>query len=391
MNPVRLFALCASALLAACATIETANQRWPEPDSHCASASILLDAHFETGNLGHCTVSQDGHFTLNLLPEDEPPINPSAWYAFRASGEAGQRVDVRLETDSGFARYWPRISHDGETWTALPEKQVEGVGRGSQFASFSFVLEGPQAWIAGQEIVDTADYDAWFERMDGATTRLLGESVEGRPLLIAETPDRPEFVLMIGRQHPPEVTGALGMQAFLDTVFGNSALAVQFRDRFKLGIVPLMNPDGVARGHWRHNVGDTDLNRDWGPFAQPETRAVMRWVEQQESAGRELVLVLDFHSTFEDLFYTQFVSEDPPDFASLWLGTSRERLPGFPFKHVPSTDLTQPNSKNYFHNSRGIPAITYEVGDNTDREAIGRAAQVFAEELMKLKLKPPPP
>ena len=112
----------------------------------------------------------------------------------------------------------------------------------------------------------------------------------------------------------------------------------------------------------------------------------MRWVEGLESAGHELVLVLDFHSTFEDLFYTQPVSDDPPDFASLWLRASRARLSDFPFKHVPSTNLTQPNSKNYFHNSRGIPAITYEVGDRTDREAIARAAHVFAEELMRLML-----
>jgi hypothetical protein len=390
MNRYPLLAPVVAFLLAACATSQETEQPkpWPVPDSHCASATVLLDAHFEAGNLGRCTVSEDGSFTLALVSEDAPPINASAWYAFRASGEAGQRVDIRLELDNGYVRYWPRISQDGENWIALADGQVSGVGRGSKTATFSFELEGPQAWIAGQEIIDTADYAPWFEQFEGAQTRLLGHSVEGRPLLIAETPDRPEFVLLIGRQHPPEVTGALGMQAFLDTVFADTPLAARFRDRFKLGVIPLLNPDGVARGHWRHNVGDTDLNRDWGPFTQPETRAVMRWVEGLESAGHELVLVLDFHSTFEDLFYTQPVSEDPPDFASRWLGASRQRLPGFPFKHVPSTNLTQPNSKNYFHNSRGIPAITYEVGDRTDREAIARAANVFAEELMRLMLTP---
>ena len=59
---------------------------------------------------------------------------------------------------------------------------------------------------------------------------------------------------MIGRQHPPEVTGAIAMHSFIDTVLADTDLARQFRDRFKLAIVPLMNPDGVAAGHWRHNV-----------------------------------------------------------------------------------------------------------------------------------------
>ena len=150
--------------------------------------------------------------------------------------------------------------------------------------------------------------------------------------------------------------------------------------------MPLLTPDGVANGHWRHNIGDTDLNRDWGPFKQPETRAVIRWVEQQEASGKELKLVLDFHSTWEDLFYTQPAVEEPEDFASAWLNASRERLPGFPFRHVQSTDFEQPNSKNYFHNSRGIPAITYEVGDETNRGEIRRAAAVFAEEMMRTML-----
>jgi len=34
----------------------------------------------------------------------------------------------------------------------------------------------------------------------------------------------------------------------------------------------------------------------------------------------------------------------------------------------------------------GIPAATYEVGDETDRAATQRAAVVFAEELMALML-----
>ena len=27
-------------------------ESWPEPNSHCSSAGVLLDAHFEAGNLG---------------------------------------------------------------------------------------------------------------------------------------------------------------------------------------------------------------------------------------------------------------------------------------------------------------------------------------------------
>ena len=394
MKPTRshILPLCLLAAIAAgCASPgpEKLAAEPPEPDTYCASETLLLDAHFETGNLGLCTVGGDGRFTLALVPEDAPPINPSAWFAFRASGKAGDRVQVELKLGHGYARYWPKISHDGTNWQPLPGESVTGGGEASKSMTFHFTLDGPQAWIAGQEILDSRDYRDWIARMDGVDgvdAQLLGHSVQGRPIILAESADRPEFVLLIGRQHPPEVTGAIGMEAFLETVFADSGLARQFRDRFKLGVAPFLNPDGVEHGHWRHNAGGKDLNRDWGPFTQPETRAVMRWVEQQESAGRTLRLVLDFHSTWEDLFYTQPATEQPLDFASAWLNASRARMPDFPFRHVQSTDFEQPNSKNYFHNSRGIPAITYEVGDDTDRGAIRAAAVIFAEEMMRTLL-----
>lgn len=393
MKPLLHPLLYVTIFLAGCAAQEPAQQPWPQSDTHCASATVLLDAHFETGNLGRCTVQDDGSFTLSLFPENAPPINPSAWYAFRASGKAGELVNVRLQLGHGYARYWPKISTDGENWTPLAPEVVTGGGEASKSMTFHFTLDDSQAWIAGQEIIDTADYRAWFDAMDavdGVHTSLLGRSVQGRPIRIAETGAQPEFILMIGRQHPPEVTGAIGMQAFLETVFSNTAQARRFRQRYQLGVVPLMNPDGVANGHWRNNVNATDLNRDWGPFKQPETRAVMNWVEEQESAGRKLVLMLDFHSTWEDLFYTPSI-QDPPGYATNWLKAVRERLPDFPFRHVPATNYDQPNSKNYFYKSRSIPAITYEVGDDTDRDAIRIAARMFAEEMMRLMLERPIP
>jgi len=45
---------------------------------------------------------------------------------------------------------------------------------------------------------------------------------------------------------------------------GDSELAREFRRRFSIIMVPLLNPDGVVLGHWRHNVNGVDLNRDGG-------------------------------------------------------------------------------------------------------------------------------
>jgi hypothetical protein len=360
-------------------------------DESCTSDTVLLDAHFEGANLGECTVTADGGFELEIFPEDEPPINPSPWYGFRISGRAGDEASIRMTFPDAYARYWPKISRDGNNWQALDESRVS-IDEEREWMELNIELEQAQLWIAGQELLTRQYYDEWLHELEvhaDINTRLLGQSVQNRPIYLAETDDRPELVLLFGRQHPPEVSGAIAMRSFVRTVLEESDLARQFRDRFKLAIIPLLNPDGVALGHWRHNVNGVDVNRDWGPFTQPETRAVMAWLEGVEATGTQLRLLLDFHSTLEDLFYTQPVEENPPDFASLWLGAAAQRLPDFPFKQSADPVNEQANAKNYFYVSRGIPAITYESGDETDREQLKHSAKVFAEEMMRLMLASP--
>jgi hypothetical protein len=363
-------------------------------DRSCAAGRLLLDAHFEGGKLGRCTVLHDGVFQLTNYPEDPPPINVSPWYAFRLSGKPGDEVTIRVGFEHGFARYWPKISLDGETWERLDEQRVVRSKDGAHI-ELNLELAGSQTWIAGQELLTSRFYDGWIQEMDSmphVRVRLAGKSVRGRPIYLAETPDRGEIVLLLGRQHPPEVTGALAMRAFVSAVLAETALARSFRERFKLLILPLMNPDGVAAGHWRHNVNGVDLNRDWGPFSQPETRIVRDWLAA-EGAGTRLRLMLDFHSTAENVFDTQKDEDpsDPPDFTRNWMEAAARSLPDYEFRRDAQETSEQANSKNYFYTRYGIPAITYETGDETPREAIRAATVVFAEEMMRLMLSYPPP
>jgi hypothetical protein len=372
--------------------VVTAGCATPRPiaDTHCHSDRVLLDSHFEGGQLGKCLVLDDGTFELTLFPEDAPPINTSPWYAFRASGQPGDDVKMRLSFEDGYARYWPKISLDGVQWRPLAEEQVTSTDDG---ASMELMLELKSAhvWVSAQELLTADYYRHWLNELaanPAITTRPIGKTDRGRPLYLAETQDHQEMVLMLGRQHPPEVTGAIAMRQFIRTTLADTDLGRQFRARYKLLIVPLVNPDGVAAGHWRHNTNGVDLNRDWGPFTQPETRAVRQLLDSLEASGKRVSLLLDFHSTGEDLFYTQLAVDelDPPGFTTRWLTASSARLPDHPFKHEASETSDQANSKNYFFSTYGIAAITYEVGDETPRDRIEYAAGVFAEEMMRAML-----
>ena len=155
-----------------------------------------------------------------------------------------------------------------------------------------------------------------------------------------------------------------------------------------LVLVPLINPDGVAAGHWRHNMGGRDLNRDWGPFTQPEIQSVKRLIDELDNAGLAPKLMLDFHSTQRSRFYTQMPEDfdEELDFARDWLDRARLRMPDFDFLYDPRKPSGQENTKNYFYATYHIPAITYEIGDEVDRGELRRTSPIFAQEMMRVML-----
>jgi hypothetical protein len=361
-----------------------------QEQTYCLSESFLVDKHFEGGAFSRCQFLSPTHVELSIAPEDSPPINPSPWYAFRVSPLAQGELTVRLKIDHGQSRYWPKISSDGRTWKRIDQQRVALLDQGSTL-EFILPADTTSLWVSAQELYTPADYYDWIQRLSAlpyVDSRVIGASGEGRPLQALYSGNDSELILLLGRQHPPEVTGAFAMQWFIETLFADTSLARQFRDRYSVLAVPLVNPDGVAAGHWRHNARSVDLNRDWGIFSQPETAAVASYLETLSRLAIEPALVLDFHSTRNSLFYTQLPEESPwpVDFASEWLDRVRARAPEARFEHAPRSGSGQANAKNYFFSHYSIPSLTYELGDDEDRDEIARLTPVFAEEFMRLLL-----
>ena len=211
----RTFAFFALMALAGCATITP-----PASTTYCEGFGLLIDTGFSGGNVAACSIVDARTATVTIRPEDPPPINQSAWYAFRLSTTDAREISIEVSFVDGYARYWPKISDDGQRWTRAREADVAFAEDGS---SFTVRVDSctPSVWVSAQEIVTTDYYAEWTNEMAArphVTTRLLSRSVEGRPIHVAQTPDRPEAIFLIGRQHPPEVSGALAMRAFVDTV-----------------------------------------------------------------------------------------------------------------------------------------------------------------------------
>jgi len=382
-----VFAL--AALLASCAA--------PGPPvsagTSCDAAKFSVSDNFVAARRGSCAVTGNSSVRLEILREDDRVSNPSPWYAFKLAPNSPGTAKIVLDYQTWKHRYLPKISNDGKTWRLLDDELTK-VSRNEHRATFRVPLTTEPVWIAAQELITPVVYSAWNQSIadqHGVSLTELGKSGKNQPIHVFNSnPDAKDVILLVGRQHPPEVSGTFAFYSFVETLFGDSGLAETFRQQFHIIAIPLLNPDGVIGGHWRNNLGGVDLNRDWGPFTQPETKLIADLLDDLDTDGSRVRLFIDFHSTHRNLFYTQDDSSvtDPPGFARTWLGNSEPRLHDYPFTNEarPSSDTA--NGKNYMYKRYGIPSMTYEVGDETDRGAARAAAQVFAEEMMSLMLSP---
>jgi predicted deacylase len=342
-------------------------------------------------------------YTMTITPENAP-INMSPWYAFKVWSSAPGDIAVTLVYPAATRhRYTPQLSHDGAAWSPLAAGRIADVGAppvsGSVTARpasivMTLPVETRPLWVAGQELQTSQHVFAWMDSLAGQrnlAVTTIGTSTGGRPikLLTIGNRDGKKAIFIMGRQHPPEVTGYFAMQAFVGTLAGDSPLAQQFRRDWTIYVVPLMNPDGVDGGFWRHNVGGVDLNRDWSDFHQPETRAVRDFLQQRSDAGARFYFGIDFHSTWDDIYYTiaPKYKGNMPGLVPAWLAQVQKAIPHYK-PVIQEADKIDPTtvSRNYFLKAYGMEAITFEIGDNTPRALIQQKGEVGATELMQLML-----
>jgi len=353
---------------------------------------------------------KDDSVYFAFINAENNPINGSPWYAFKLWSEKQQEIYLSLKY-SGYAhRYVPKLSNDGINWQAFDTTMIV-VDTIAKTATFKITIPTDTLWISAQELITSNYYSKWEDKISAlpfVKKKTIGTSPEGRPineLFVSENKDIKDFVVFIGRQHPPEVTGFFALKAFVETVVGDSETAKEFRIKYNALIIPLVNPDGVDNGHWRHNIKGVDLNRDWIEFNQLEPRAVTNTIKQVVEHGGNIKFFIDFHSTMMDVFYTlslertitneqneeeKRITNENHTLISNWLSNVQNRTPDY---HVNIIDTlskpTSPTSDRWVQRTFNAPALTYEVGDETDRELIKRVATTAAEELMKILIENP--
>jgi len=352
-------------------------------------AGLYMSNEFEGARLNGVARTNDTLLTVLITPENSP-INMSPWYAFQLWSDHPRDIYVRLSYPEGAShRYHPKVSTDGLEWHALDSASF-------QDTTMLLSLSPDTLWVSAQELITSHHVDQWMHGLESSSyvkRDTIGLSHEGRPLSllkIGESDDQ-RMIMVISRQHPPEIPGFLAMQAFVETLCAYTELAAAFRSKYNTYVVPVANPDGVYHGHWRHNRGGIDLNRDWADFNQPETSAIRDFMKQRTgSVGGKFYFGVDFHSTQEDIYYTigPELEGNMPGLVPELIHATAQEFPDYTPNIKPNSKLeARITSTSFLFYEFGAEALTYEIGDHTHRDFIRKKGEVSAMKLMELMLK----
>lgn len=351
---------------------------------------VFFSNNFPSARVNQLAKVNDSTFSITIEAENKP-INQSAWFAFKVWGKPKKNVYINLLYPNDKHRYQPKLSTDGQQWQTLDSIEVN---KEKTEASFKVQLQKDTLTIAAQEIISAGQSYQWTDdlvKKYSLEREVIGSSIGGKPIVALNSTksDGKKLVVILSRQHPPEISGYMAMVQFVETLLGNTELAKNFIKNYELVIIPMINPDGVDEGNWRHNFGGVDLNRDWIDFKQPETRAIRDYLlAKVKKQNAKVYFALDFHSTFNDVLYTNEDRTDTnqPGLTSAWI-KGLHNFEGANKTPVKPSGNGGNVSKAWLGKVLNAEALTYEVGDNTPRPYIKQKATKVAEVLMEELLK----
>lgn len=351
---------------------------------------IYFDNRFDGARMNDVKKKNDSTYTITILPENEP-VNQSPWYAFKIHAKAPTDICIELDYRKFNHRYIPKISRNGEMWRSI-NANIR-LNRDSTKASFQVQLSADTLWIASQEVVFSDNMYSWINSVI-SIQNFLKKEVAGKTVLnndiyviSSEHKETRPSVVLIARQHPPEVPGGtIAFKAFFNELISESVLAISFRKNFNLYVFPLLNPDGVDLGNWRHNANGADLNRDWVDFYQPETRVARDYIsEKVQTENKTISFGIDFHTSYSGPYLLILDSLNEQSAKTRIIPEWIKRTHNDPALTMEYRRRSQelPYCYNWFFKEYGAEAVTYEDGDEIDRRIIKKRARLYATKLME--------
>jgi len=174
----------------------------------CEQGPIRLTTNFATGRMDRCEKGEHNEYMITLIAE-KTPINSSPWYAFKIVSDKPEMIKITMEIQGDRHRYPPKISQDGIHW------QLQKYELNNEHLTMTINVSDKPTYIAAQEIINNQYYVDWgqgLKQKSHVSHEVLGYSNQGRAIYKLESKgDSKEWLVILGRMHPPEITGALAL------------------------------------------------------------------------------------------------------------------------------------------------------------------------------------
>jgi len=276
-----------------------------------ANDELKFDSAFEGGNGRFFSLAGENSYTFELLPEGEAGVRQ--WFYFAIEGAQGRTLTLQLlETQatsvpSHFDRCRPVVSNDGgKTWSRIDKPGLHD--RERNVFSFEVKVDSPRFLVAYHypyTYTEACRKIATWSTHRNVTTLSIGRSVDGRDIELLRVTDGSATGVgkhgawICARQHSAESPASFMLEGFMDFVLSADNRAEVLRLHSVLSVVPMINPDGVFRGHYRLNSKGVNLNRVWhSPSAEtsPEIQAVTQAIATSTRYGNPFDVFIDFHA-----------------------------------------------------------------------------------------------
>jgi len=287
--------------------------------------AISFNTKFEGGNLGPVETVGPLHYRCPVTGEaDHQNRNRQAsWYYFRIDGARNQPLTLDLTNLLGEYNYQagthavtantrPVYSEDNRTWRHLTDSEISWNDTRKEL-TLKLTPRANRVWIAHVPPYTNEHWARFRSQLPGGVT--IGRTAGGRPLELFTIGNGPRVIWIMARQHSWETGTSWMLEGGLRWLLSKDPAAVQLRQNFTWKILPVSDPDGVARGGVRYNSNGYDLNRNWDtldPVKMPEISAqraaVLAWLD----SGKPIHLFITLHNT-----ETQDYVDAPPAFTPL--------------------------------------------------------------------------
>ncbi len=293
-------------------------------DCSTARAAPSLDTHFPGGQLGRFEWVGHGHLRASLYREwDENRVNTQAtWYYFRLDGVRDMPLAIELTglgnvyngqpSHSIADRDKPFFSLDNAHWRRLLTAEFDTT---RSTLTIRITPTTDTVWIAHLEPYTEEPLRRLVRDFQGnpyLRINSAGRTVEGRdlPLWTITDPKVPvtakRVVWLMARQHAWETHTSWCVDGAARFLLGGTPEAASLRRQLLVRLLPMMDPDGVARGGTRFNRQGYDVNRHWDEVhpedpevwrKMPEIASGKRAVRDWLAGGHRIDLFLALHDT----------------------------------------------------------------------------------------------